>query len=73
MPDPISNDVNDPALKPILKYKYHLDIKAIEKISKLNSFFKFSNVVKGEILNEIVNLNASKSCQDTDVLTKVIK
>ena len=73
MPDPISNDVNNPVLKPILKYKYHLNIKTIEKISKLNSFFKFSNVIKGEILNEIVNLNASKSCQDTDVLTKVIK
>ena len=73
MPDPISNDVNNPVLKPILKYKYNLNIKTIEKISKLNSFFKFSNVIKGEILNEIVNLNASKSCQDTDVLTKVIK
>ena len=26
-----------------------------------------------EILNEIVNLDASKSCQDTDVPTKIIK
>ena len=73
MPDPISNDVNDPVLKPILKYKYHLDIKAIEKIYNLTSLFKFSNVVKGQILTEMVNLNASKSCQDTDVLTKVVK
>ena len=73
MSDPISNDINDPALKHVLKYKDHLSIKATEKISKLNSLFKFSNVEKREILNEIINLHASKSRQDTDVLTKIIK
>ena len=73
MSDPISNDINDPASKYILKYKDHLSIKAIEKISKLNSLFKFSNVEKREILNEIIDLDASKSCQDTDVPTKIIK
>ena len=71
--DPISNDVNDPVLKSILKYKDHPSIKAIEKISKLNSLFKFSNVEKREILDQIVNLDASKSCQDTDVLTEIVK
>ena len=35
--------------------------------------FKFFNLEKREILREIVNLDASKSCQDTDVLTKIIK
>ena len=73
MSDPISNDINNPVLKSILKYKDHLSIRAIEKISKLNSLFKFSSVVKGEILNEIVNLDASKSWQVTDVPTKIIK
>ena len=71
--DPISNDINNPVLKSILKYKDHRSIKAFEKISKLNSLFKFCNVEKGEILNEIVNLDAWKSCQDTDVPTKIIK
>ena len=71
--DAISNNVNDPILKSILKYKDHPSIKAIEKISKLNSLFKFSNMAKTEILNEIVNLDASKSCQDRDVPTKIIK
>ena len=66
MSDPISNDVSDPVLKSILKYKDHPSIKAMEKITKLNS-------LKREILHEIVNLDASKSCQDTDVPTKVIK
>ena len=62
--DPISNDINDPVLKSVLKYKDHPSIKAIGMISKLNSLFKFSNEVKREILNEIVNLDASKSFQD---------
>ena len=71
--DSISNDINDPVLKSILKYKDHPSIKAIEKISKLNNLFKFFNAEKREIFNEIVNLDALKSCQDTDVPTKIIK
>ena len=67
--DPISSDINDPVLKSILKYKDHPSIKAIEKISKLNSLFKFSNVERGEILNEIVNLDVflrkAKKTQNT--------
>ena len=73
VPDPISDDINDPVLKPIRKYKDHPRIKVIETISNLNSLFKSSNVEKREILNEIVNLDALKSCQDTDVPTKIIK
>ena len=30
-------------------------------------------MIKGEILNEIVNLDASKSCHDTDEPIKIIK
>ena len=52
--DLISNDINDPVLKSILKYKDHPSIKAIEKISKLNNLFKFSNVEKREILKLII-------------------
>ena len=48
-------------------------IKATENISKLKSLFKVSDVVKREILHEIINLDASKSFQDTDVPTKIIK
>ena len=33
----------------------------------------FFNEQKREILHEIVNLDASKLCQDTDVPTKIIK
>ena len=73
MSDSIFIDINDPVLKSILKYNNHPSIKAIKKISTLNSLFKFFNVEKREILNEIVNLDATKSCQDTDVPTEIIK
>ena len=73
VPDPISNDINDPVLKSILKYKDHPSLKVIEKITPLNSLFKLSNVEKREMRNEIVNLDASKLCQDTNVPTKIIK
>ena len=67
-----SNDINDLVLKSISKFKDHPSVKAIEKISKLNNLFKSSNVEKREILNEIVNLDTSKFCQDADVPAKFI-
>ena len=73
MSDRVFNDINNSVLKFILKYKDHPSIKTIKKISKSSSLFKFSNVEKREKLNDIVNLDASKSCQDTDVPTKIIK
>ena len=41
VPDPISNDVSDPVLKSLLKYKDLPSITAIEKIANPNSLFKF--------------------------------
>ena len=73
MSDRLFNDINNSVLKFILNYKDHPSVKTIEKISKPSSLFKFSNVEKREILNDIVNLDASKSYQDTDVPTKIIK
>ena len=35
--------------------------------------FLFSEVCKEEILKDILNLDTSKTCQDTDVHTRVIK
>ena len=40
---------------------------------KNNSIFTFSHVTKEEVLKEISNLDTTKSSQDTDILTKVIK
>ena len=40
---------------------------------KNNSTFTFSHVTKKEVLREICNLDTTKSSQDTNILTKVIK
>ena len=54
VPDPISNAINDSALKSILKYKDHPSIKAIEKISKLNNLFKFPMWKEGKFLMKLL-------------------
>ena len=69
----ISNHINDPVLKSILKYKDHPSIKAIEKIHRLNNLFKFSNVEKEEILYEVVNLDASKFVKQQMYRQKLLK
>ena len=61
--DPIYNDINDPVLKSFLKYEDHPSIKAIGKISKLNSLFKLSNVENREILKCIVRYFHKKQKQ----------
>ena len=40
---------------------------------KSDSPFLFTGIGKEEILKEILNLDASKACQDTDVPTKILK
>ena len=72
--DPIIDNINDPVLKAIFKYKNHTSIKAIAKTSKSSStLFSFSYVDKEEVFKEIVSLDTSKASQDTDVPTKVIR
>ena len=73
MKNPISDNINDPVLKAIAKYKNHLSIKEIEKIPKPDNLFNFSNLDKEEVFKEIISLDASKASKDTDVPTKVIK
>ena len=48
-------------------------VKAMERVPKLKDLINFSNMEKKEIFQEIVCLDASKSCQNADVPTKVIK
>ena len=71
--DPFIDNINDPILKAIFKYKNHPSIKAIEKVSKLDKLFNFNKVDKEEVFKEIIGLYASKTSEDTDVPTKIIK
>ena len=48
MSGPISNDINDPVLESILKYKDHPSIKAIEKIANQTAYLNFLMWKKGK-------------------------
>ena len=60
-------------LKAIVKYKNHPSINAIKRGSNLNHLFSFDIVDREKILKEISNLDYTKVCQESDILTKIIK
>ena len=70
---PLAKEVNDPTLRAIMKYRNHPSVLTILDKYKNNSIFTFSHVTKEEVLKEIGNLDTTKSSQDTDIPTKVIK
>ena len=66
-----TNNIFDPVLKAIKKYSSHPSILSIkEKIN--NNVFSFQKVTYEEILNEIKNLDTSKSTQSEDIPFKII-
>ena len=71
--NPYYNKIREPALKAIVKYKDHSSIKSIERVPKPKDLLNFSNMENKDIFQEIVCLDASKACKDTDVPTKIIK
>ena len=73
--DSISDKINDPVIKPSVKYRDHPSILKIGEVcnGKLCSLFSFSHVEKEEILKEILSLDSTKVSQDTDIPTKIIK
>ena len=73
MDDPICENINDPLLKVIVRYRNHPNIVAIKKFCNSKSHFSFKNVQKEEILNELNNQNINKATQNTDIPTKIIK
>ena len=68
-------NVEDPIIKLILKYRDYPSILAIGELSKEKSDnpFLFTRIDKEEILKEILNLDTSKACQDTDIPKKILK
>ena len=71
--DPICENINDPLLKAIVRYRNHPSIAAIKKFCNSKSHFSFKNVQKEEILKELNNLSINKTIQNTDIPTKIIK
>ena len=75
--NPISDHINDPLFKLIVKHRKHPSILTIGEVckerKKKHAAFSFSKVAKEEIFREILNLDVSKACQDTDIPSKIIK
>ena len=45
----------------------------MQRKKKKHAAFSYSEVAKEEIFRDILNLDVSKACQDSDILSKVIK
>ena len=73
--DPIFDNISDPIIKLIVKYRKHPCILTIGEVckEKKHVYFLFSEVANEEIRREILNLDVSKACQGTDILSKIIK
>ena len=60
-----------------MKYWNHPSIFTIEEVCKNKSnkqpLFSFSEATRNEILKEILSLDITKACEDTDIPTKIPK
>ena len=67
----ISQNISDPILKAIVKYRNHPTIKAIKRVSNSN-LLSFDIVDRKKIFKEISRLDYRKACQESDIPTKII-
>ena len=70
---PYVNYINDSNLKALLKNRKHPTIVTIRKRYKNKDSFSFLEVKKKEIEMEILNLDANKASQKSDIPIKVVK
>ena len=68
----VGND-NEPSLNYISKFKNHPSIKVIKSRKKEEQTFAFSYVPHEEVLNEIRKLQTTKTTQQNDIPTKILK
>ena len=66
------NELEDPILKAIEKYKNHPSIRAINTKGPFGTF-SFSEINREEILKEIQSLDTNKASQESDIPIKLIK
>ena len=73
--EPLANNISDPILKCAVRYRNHPSILAIGDVCSKHPRlpFSFSKMNREEIVGEILKLETSKACQDTDIPTKNIK
>ena len=68
----VGND-NEPILNYINKFKNHPSIKVIKSSKKEEQTFTFSYVSYEEVLNKIRKLQTTKTTQQNDISTKILK
>ena len=71
--DPVGQNISDPVLKEIIKYRSHPSIKAIKEQCNTNLYFSFSQIRHDEIMKDFNNLDTNKAIQNTNIPTKLIK
>ena len=71
--EPFIENIQDPTLEAILKYRNHPSIIAIRDKYKISECFKFTEVDQKEIEKEIKKLDVNKASQRSDIPTKIIK
>ena len=71
--DPIAQNIEDPTLKAIVKYKNHPNILTIQAKDKGKNKFSFTKVNTKDIEKEIFDLETRKASQISDIPTKIIK
>ena len=71
--DRTSENISDPVIKAIVKYRAHLSVTAIKENCTFKSNFNFLFVEKVDILKEIKMLQSNKATQNTNIPTKLIK
>ena len=73
MNDPISENINDPFLKAIARYRSHPSIVPIRNFVVLNLIFYSKMFIKEKTPKELNNLNINKATQNPNIPTKIIK
>ena len=71
--EPVKDNMGDPLMKAIMKYRFHPSIVAIKKNCNSGLSFSFPQVERDEIIEEINYLKTNKATQSTDITTKLIK
>ena len=71
--DPICENIKDPLLKGIVRYRNHPSTVAIKKFCNSKSHFSFKNVQKEKIPKKLNKLRINKATQNNDISTKIIK
>ena len=69
----LAENINDPTLKAIAKWRNHPIILAIASEYKNRARFSFNFVSKEDVLTEIKVLDVSKATQESDIPVKIIK